>query len=242
MYRYLAITLLLLVSACNSPPPGPQPKATTPTTAATQAVDNAPSDVEDWTDSSWKLFKSSLRSTFTTEAHKVRSPKGDLNFTHYQPISLDVSNMDIVEDYKSPMHTPNVEHLMPISPAEAMRIWVKDRLRAVGFDKTLQVVIKDASVISTPLPLADGSESRNRKYDARLEVELRIYGSGRAMSEASITVAVTQSNNISESASLAERKAIYRQMIFDLMDSANAELEKQIFKYFTRYINYAQTP
>ena len=222
------------------PPPPTSPSLVT---TSQKSAENLPDDSEDWVDSSWKLLKSGVRSTFTMSAHKVRSPQGDLNFTHYQPIALDVSNMIIVDEYKSPMHEPNVEHLIPISPSDAMRIWLKDRIRTVGTDKTLQVIIKDASVIATPLPAADGSETRNRRYDARLEVEMRIYSnSGSALSEASLLVVATQSNTIGEEASVVERKAIYRQMMFDLMDSANAELEKQIFKYFTRYINYAQTP
>jgi len=238
---YLIVGAIFLLG-CDSPPPGPQAPATTPPTAAKQAINNAPADSEDWIDSSWKLFKSSLKTTFTTDAHKVRSPQGSLNFTHLQPIAFYVSNIDIVDEYKSPMHEPNVEHLVPISPVEAMHIWVKDRIRSVGADKTLQIIIKDASIISSPVKTPGGdTDDRIRRYDARLDVEMRIYGTD-AMSEASIDVISTQSNTIPESASVAERKAVYKQMMFDLMDSMNAELEKQIFKYFTRYISYAQTP
>ena len=55
-----------------------------------------------------------------------------LSFTRYQPIYLNVSRVEFVNEYKSPLRPPNVEHLMPSSPEDAMRIWVNDRIRAVG--------------------------------------------------------------------------------------------------------------
>ena len=170
----------------------------------------------------------------------------DISFKQYQPIYLDVGNVDFVEEYKSPMHEPYVEHLLPISPAEAMHQWIKDRIHAAGLNHTLQVIIKDASVKAVPLP-QDASlgsyfdDNATRRYDARLEVELRIYSDG-AMSDASITVVATQSNTISQKATVQERKAAFAHMTIMLMDSANAELEKQIFAYFPKYIMYAQTP
>jgi hypothetical protein len=170
----------------------------------------------------------------------------EISFTRYQPIYLDVANIDFVEEYKSPQREPFVEHLLPITPAEAMRAWVKDRIRSVGLNHTMQVIIKDARVVSVELPQQEGlggvfSANPNRRYDSRLEVELRVYNNG-AMSDASVTVVATQSNTISQKATIQERKAAFAKMTFQLMESANAELEKQIFKYFTRYIMYAQTP
>lgn len=173
--------------------------------------------------------------------------KPDISFKQYQPIYLDVGNVDFVEEYKSPRQEPYVEHLLPITPAEATKQWVKDRIRAVGLNHTLQVIIKDASVKAVPLAqqgsslTAVFSDNPTRRYDARLEVEMRIYNDG-PMSDASVTVVATQSNTINNKATLDERKAIFARMTVQLMDSANAELEKQIFRYFTRYIMYAQTP
>lgn len=171
-------------------------------------------------------------------------PGKEMSFTRYQPIHVDVENIQIIEEYKSPMRDPNVEHLLPVSPAEAMRIWVKDRIRAVGGTKTLEVIIKDASVVSTQLPGAGVdvfTNSRDRRYDARLAVEMRIYG-GRAMSNVSIQVHANRYLAISEKASLAEREAIFRKMIADLMESINGQLEKNMFAYFKDYIVYSANP
>jgi hypothetical protein len=170
-------------------------------------------------------------------------PLPAMTFTRYQPIYLDVANVDVIDEYKSPQQDPYVEHLLSISPADAMKIWVKDRLKGSGADKSLQVVIKDASVMRHPAETQDAllGPAPNRRYDARIEVDMRIYGSG-AMSEANINVIATQTITVSDSASLDERNRIFYRMIYDLMESANAELEKQTFTYFHKYIMYAQTP
>jgi hypothetical protein len=170
-------------------------------------------------------------------------PLPQMTFTRYQPIYLAVANIDIVEEYKQPQREPYVEHLLSLSPAEAMRIWVKDRLKSAGQDKSLQIVIKDASVISHPQDSQDTllGPAPNRRYDARIDVDMRVYGSD-AMSEANINVIATQTITVSDSASLDERNRIFYRMIYDLMESANAELEKQVFTYFPKYIIYAQTP
>jgi hypothetical protein len=171
------------------------------------------------------------------------APKGiprDMNFKRYQPIMMNVGKIDIFEDYQSPRREPYVEHLLPITPAEAMKKWVDDRLRVAGMDKALHVIIKDASVISSPLPKPDGvsglvSLGNDRRYDAKLTVDMRIYGSG-AMSEASIEVTATRSITIPESASVNERRATFHHMIFELMESMNAALEKNMFQYFGNHI------
>ncbi len=164
----------------------------------------------------------------------------EVNFKRYQPIMLNVGKIDFIEEYKSPMRDPNVDHLMPVTPTEAMKKWTDDRLRVAGMNKALQVIVKDASVIATPLPKPGGlqgvvSMGNDRKYDAILNVEMRIYGDG-AMSEASIEVTATQSITISETATLNERDAMYRRMVFNLMETINAQLEKNMFQYFGNYI------
>jgi hypothetical protein len=169
-----------------------------------------------------------------------------LSFTRYHPIYLNVSNIEYVEEYKSPMKAPFIEHLMPYSPSEAMHVWVKDRIRTIGNDKFLQVIIKDGSVKASQLPTPQGVKglltiSQDRQYDAKLDVELRIYGGG-AMSDANVHVAAHRSITLAENASVHTRDAAFRRMIAEMMESVNAELEKNIYQYMGKYINYSQNP
>lgn len=163
-----------------------------------------------------------------------------LSFTQYPAINLDVSSIELVEDYKSPLRSPNVEHLMPYSPAVAMKIWTKDRLKAVGSTKLLQVSIIDAPVTVTDLPKTKGitglfTNDQDKRYDARLEVELRIYGDS-ILSEASTSVVVTRNITIAENASVNVRKIAYNQMISDLMKMLNDKLENNMHQYMNNYI------
>lgn len=191
----------------------------------------------------------SLCAALALSACQERGPGGpplELSFAHYQPIHLDVGSIEFIESYQPPMVPPNVEHLMPYSPTEALRIWVRERLHAVGDDRSLQVIVKDAHVTFTRLPTPGGVKglltiSQDRRYDARIEAELRIYGS-RAMSEASINVNATRSVTMAENASVNMRDAAFRRLARELMENLNAELEKNIYMYFSQYISYSQTP
>lgn len=167
-------------------------------------------------------------------------PTPTLSFTNQPNINMDVSNIEVSEDYHSPQRAPNVEHLMPYSPADAMQIWIKDRLRAKGASKLLQVSIIDASVVATDLPKTQGikglfTNDQDKRYDARLEVEMRVYGDS-ALSEASTSVEVTRSITIPENASVNSRKAAYTHMVSDLMKMLNEKLEKNMRQYLNNYI------
>lgn len=174
-------------------------------------------------------------------------PKPKPAFTRYAPFKLNIAYIDVVEEYKSSGRAPFVEQYFPTSPAQAMRTWVEDRIRTVGQSRYMQVLIKDASVKEAELPRTGGvkgifTRDQAYRYDARLEVEMRIYGDKSALSEATLQVAASRSATIGEDASPADREALFAKMTADLMNMINAELEKNIFAYFSGYIDYNPTP
>lgn len=172
-------------------------------------------------------------------------PAGEeLSFKHYSPIEIDVATVDVVDEYRAPLAKPNVEHLFRTPPAEAMRIWIADRVRPVGGERRLEVIIKDAGVIEVPLPRTQGikgtfTKDQSERYDAKLEVEMRIYGSRSALSEASIHVTATRGRTIAENASVAAREQLFDRITRELMEAMNAELEKNIFAYFGNYVHFS---
>ncbi len=179
---------------------------------------------------------------FTAACQQPAPKPRPISFTQYPPIALNVSHVKVSEAYNSPMKRPHVEHFLPTSPAEAMDIWVKDRMRAVGGTRTLEVIIKDASVVEEGLPRTGGFKGvytvdQAERYAARLEVEMRIYGDS-AMSEASINIVATRSDTAAENFSAAKRDEMWDRMVRDLMAVANAELERNIHQYFSNYIRY----
>lgn len=170
-----------------------------------------------------------------------------LSFTRYQPIYMAVSDIKLIEEYKSPMKPPNVEHLIPYSPAEAMEVWVKDRLRTVGGNKRVEIIIRDGSVVANELAKQEGFKGfltvdQDKRYDARIEIEMRVYGDTSAISEASINVNSLRSVTMAENASVSTRNVVFRKMIADLMEGLNAELEKNMYQYLGTYISYSNNP
>lgn len=168
----------------------------------------------------------------------------EISFKHYSPIDLDVATVDIVDEYRAPLAKPNVEHLFSTPPAEAIRIWIADRIRPVGGERRLEVIIRDASVIEVPLPRTEGikgafTKDQSERYDAKLEVEMRIYGARSALSEASIHVTATRGRTIAENASVAKREQLFDRITRELMDAMNAEMEKNIFAYFGNYLHFS---
>lgn len=176
-----------------------------------------------------------------TEAPEM--PKAQpIGFTQYQPFQVNVANVEIVGDYKSPQKAPYVEHLFPTSPEDAMRAWVRDRIRVTGGSGSLQVIIKDASVKQENLAKTEGikgafTNDQAARYDARLEIEMRIYN-GRSISEANLNTVATRSDMLPENASPLSRDKMFDAMIKKLMDEMNAELEKNIHTYFNRFLDY----
>ncbi len=167
----------------------------------------------------------------------------ELSFTKLPIIKVNVANIEVVDAYKSPYKAPNIEHLMPYTPADAMHIWVKDRLRATGSDKLLQITILDAPVTSTDLPTSKGVKGvftveQDKRFDAKLEVEMRLYG-GEALSEANTSVSVMRSITIPENASVNARRAAYEKLIAEMMDMLNAKLENNMLNYMGNAVSFS---
>ncbi|MGE0755039.1 MAG: hypothetical protein AB7L92_07740 [Alphaproteobacteria bacterium] len=170
-----------------------------------------------------------------------------LSFKQFLPIHMAVSRIDVIEEYKSPMALPNVEHLVPYSPTEAMRIWVDHRLVAVGIDNTLQVIIKNAPVTVHQMPIERDWPSfftgqPDKRYDAELEVEMRIYQSGSALSLAKVNTRAKRSVVINDSVTVLERDRALRKMITELMTMMNATLEEHMFEHMANHISFSQNP
>lgn len=178
-----------------------------------------------------------LSACIDVKAPPVPAP---LNYAREAPFRFTVSNIAVLEDYRSPGRLPNVEHVMPYSPADAMQLWAKDRLRKTGGAHTLQLIIKDASVVEKQLPTKKGvagwvTVEQDKQYDATLEVELRIYGTS-ALSEANTTVRATATMTLSEGASVNTRDVRFRALLDELMKRADTELSQNISLYLRDYI------
>lgn len=159
-------------------------------------------------------------------------PPAAIGFGQFGPISLDVAAIEVVEQYRMPRSKPQVEHLVSVSPAQAVRIWAGDRLRAAGQGGSARVVIKDASIIEIDLPRTQGmkayfTKDQAQRYDARIEVEVQGQSPRRGFSGFASAV-VTRSVTVAEDISVAGREQVWHTLVRQLTEDLNARLDQEI--------------
>ncbi|MFP6773726.1 MAG: hypothetical protein VCE74_15530 [Alphaproteobacteria bacterium] len=129
----------------------------------------------------------------------------ELRFNHLPAIKLEVARIEIVEHYSPPLKAPNVEHLLPLAPATALRNWARDRLQAVGTSGTARFIIIEAEVTAVALTKKKGLKAAftlaqaaryNASLKARLEVEIA-GGLGKGFAAAEATRHRTMPENMS---------------------------------------------
>ena len=165
----------------------------------------------------------------------------EIRFTDKQPLNLDVGRIDIISEYTSPFRSPNVEHSMPVSPEKVARTWANDRLRAVGPEARIaQFIIKNASVIETPLKVDPGftglfKKEQSERYVGKLEVALEIRDqNGRVVGESSAKAEI--SRTVGEDVTIADREAVWHDMSKKLANDIDALLEENMRRYMAKFI------
>jgi len=155
-----------------------------------------------------------------------------ISFANLAPISFDVAKIEVVQQYQPPQVAPNVDHLTPVPPSDAIRRWANDRLRAMGSSGTMRVVIKDASIMETHLKPTTGirgafTTDQSERYDGRLSVDLVVeVPSRRFQGYTGATVARTIS--VPENVSLQGREDAWHGLVEKMMADLNAKLEEGI--------------
>ena len=139
-------------------------------------------------------------------------------------IALNAATIQVVDQYRAPATRPNVDHLSSTPPEQALHRWAAERFRASGRSGTVQVIIRDASIVEKQLPRSDGIKSlftirQAQEYDGRIEV--RIVGQNpESKFSGYAQVAAARSITVPEDISLAGREetwdTLVRQMIADL--------------------------
>jgi hypothetical protein len=164
-----------------------------------------------------------------------------LTYAHLGKFILDVSKIEIVNEFKSTLNAKTVEHMMPVPPALAANQWAKDRLETSGFSGRRAVfTIVDGTVLSKPLTRENGIRGavkieQSDLFEAKISVRLEIFDfSGRrlAMTKAD----ALRFRSVSENITLNERDKIWFAMSETLIGDLNKELENSIPKFLGKYI------
>jgi hypothetical protein len=163
-----------------------------------------------------------------------------ITFQHLNPITLNVSEIKIVNEFKPTLEPPHVEHEMPVKIDQSVRTWVKDRLRASGNNGAVAVVtIKDASVVEEILEKQGGiktliTKDQSELYKFHVLVEVKI----NEISGASgfVTAEATRSKSVPEGITLNQREQTYYDQVEALMRAFDKEMEKNIRGFLGGYI------
>jgi hypothetical protein len=164
----------------------------------------------------------------------------ELTFSHLPPIRLDAATLEIVDAFRSPFAAPNVEHLMPVSPAAAMRRWAQDRLMPVGKGGRIVFTIVDAGVIETALAPTPGvrgvvTKDQSERYDASLQVRISVDGDDNRR-RGDVSADAMRSRTVVEGMSLNEREEVWFQMTESLVADMNGELEAAIRSFLQPFL------
>ena len=164
----------------------------------------------------------------------------EIRFTDRPPIRLDVARIDIVDAYRRPLKPPNVEHLFPVSPSDAARQWIHDRLRAAGGAGRAEAIVRTASVTETALERSGGlrgafTTDQTERYDAEIAIEIRIFddaGTQRARAAAT----TRRSQTVSEDITLNDRERAWYRMTETMMRALDKALEGQMKKSLSAFL------
>lgn len=156
-----------------------------------------------------------------------------VDYTKSEPFKFNTIKIDVVSAYQPRSTAPSVDHLMDKNPQAALVEWAKARMKATGTTGHVQVMVKDASVISRVLETEGGLEGLftregSEQLVANLEVEIlaeNIDTSTDARGQifnGQATVRSSQIITVPEDATPDERKAVER----DLLNRLMAEFDK----------------
>jgi hypothetical protein len=166
--------------------------------------------------------------TSTPPRQQVRQ----ISFANLAPISFDVARVEVVQQYQPPQVAPNVDHLTPVPPSDAIRRWANERVRAMGSSGTMRVIIKDASITETHLAGTTGvrgafTTDQSERYDGRLSVDLVVEVPSRHF-QGYTGATVARTISVPENVSLQGREDAWHSLVERMMADLNAKLEEGI--------------
>ena len=163
----------------------------------------------------------------------------ELTFKHQSVIQLDVESIQIINEFKMPFKSPNVEHLVPVSPGASAERWASDILRPIGQSGIAQFVITNGSVIREDLKIQKGikgifSIDQSKRFKANVNVRLEIFkDQGKSIARAS----ASRSQTLREDASPNLQSRLWYNLVERLMESFDREMRHQINTHLKPYIS-----
>ena len=183
------------------------------------------------------LFAAGVAMALLAGCETPPPPSGfpQLSYAHLPPIKLNVADVKIISEFRSPGVAPNVEHLFPTKPLAAAERWSRERLKPVGQSGTARVTIRRASVVEVPLARSTGvrgmlTTDQSERYDGVIEIAIAILdGTGRQLG--AVVSRAQRSRSVPENISVYDREKTWFDMVEAMMNDINVSLETQIRRH-----------
>jgi hypothetical protein len=164
-----------------------------------------------------------------------------VSFADQKPYVFNVARVEIVSQYVSSSKPPHIELDMPVSPENAMKRWVEDRIKPVGTSGVLRVVIKNASATETALPRdPNASQLFNTEQTSRIDMGLNIalqILDERQFVKAEVTGQAGRSRTLPEGIKLNQRDKILYDMVVDMVKGLGTQIDPQIESTLQPYMS-----
>ena len=165
----------------------------------------------------------------------------DIHFLALPPFRLNVSEIQVVDQFQPTFQEPNVEHEFPVPPQRALHNWATDRLQAVGpaTGYVARFSIVDASVRESNLPKKEGLKAvfttqQAERYDGHVSVRLEIINP-QGVAERTATAEAAVSRSVAEGITLNERDKVWYDMTRDLMADLDRQIQRQVDASFAPF-------
>lgn len=162
----------------------------------------------------------------------------EITWTHVAPLVFDAGKIEIVDNYRSPLRHPNVEHEFPVVPELSIKRWISDRLRVAGGPRTVRVTIKNASVVGKSLKVKKGVEGlfykeQAARYEGELEVMIEVRAE-RGYQDSVAEAKVMRSRTVAEETSPNDLDQIFFDLTAAMMADLDRTLEANIRRHMAR--------
>lgn len=164
----------------------------------------------------------------------------ELTFTHLGGLKLNVARLETGSKYKSPLKRPNVEHLFPAKPVDALQRWAKDTVIPAWQRGLARFTVHEASIIEEKLQMDSSiaglfTKQQSERYTARVEATLEIFdGFGKRRGFASANA--VRSTTIREDATLNERDKAWFTLVEELMNVFDLEMKRNMKRHLVNWI------
>jgi hypothetical protein len=160
------------------------------------------------------------------------APPATLSFKDKIPVNLDVASIEVEDSTPTMAADPDLQQQLQITPADAVRLWASDKLKATGSDGKARLVIRDATLKQTHLKVHTGisgwfHKDQSERYDGHVSVELVVdYPARRFNGTASAEAA--RSFTIAEGTKVDERRAQLLKLVQDMLNDIDTAMDKSI--------------